>query len=372
LLRRLPLVVCPSFLREIQRFDTSFPAERISLRSRCDFLQSLPSAEFTERTNLLRHIHLSTEVEAIDWVKDPSSFISSLTAYLWSSGQIDTFRAASVSLFAHGPTIENDDSRLTIILAGAGVQKPGDNLFRKLRSRGLLLTGFDPTSMPGQIEEAFNDHSASTKEPYANWYIDGTIPFKLSLTPNTVKISYPQLEPIRLAILSYMDAFVQSKRGQAEDLRAGLSRITFRDIHADKVTNDPVLQRFYTDIFTEGSGTQIFSTTFVQWAARELARRAQPRTVLLRYGPRQRQKSLDDLIRQDGDKGIDAEGALRDAEMGAYYALLEMDRITARGKGIFFLWIEGTTAGILVARGAPAGVRSDTPINLKAAVRDFG
>ncbi len=40
-----------------------------------------------------------------------------------------------------------------------------------------------------------------------------------------------------------------------------------------------MLNRFQLSLLTEGSGTQVFATTFVQWAAREALRRAQPLTV---------------------------------------------------------------------------------------------
>ena len=43
--------------------------------------------------------------------------------------------------------------------------------------------------------------------------------------------------------------------------------------------NDAVLRHFEVKILTEGAGTQVFSTTFVQWAAREAMRRAQPVTM---------------------------------------------------------------------------------------------
>lgn len=371
LLRKLPLVVCPSFLREIQRLDTSFPAEGEALRLRCEFLLSLSTEEFSKRTETLLSLHVSQKLETMDWVAAPAQFIFDLTSFLWSSGQIDVFRSASLSLFAPGLSIDKDVSRLTVVLAGAGVSKPHGDLFRKLRARGLLLTGLDAATMPNQIEEVFNEHAGQAEKAYANWYIDGTNPLGMVLAPSTISVSYPQLEPLRLATLSHMDSFIRSKQGGAEDLRTSLNGITPHDIDAENVTPDPVLQRFYTELFTEGSGTQVFSTSFVQWTGRELARRARPVTLLLRYGPRQRQRSFDDLIRRAGEDTLDPDGALRDAEMGAYYNFLEMERITARGKGIFVLWIEGTTTAILVAPGAPVGARSDSPMGLRAALKNF-
>jgi hypothetical protein len=48
---------------------------------------------------------------------------------------------------------------------------------------------------------------------------------------------------------------------------------------------DAVMARFQLSLLTEGSGTQVFATTFVQWAAREALRRAQPVTLMARFVP---------------------------------------------------------------------------------------
>ena len=41
-----------------------------------------------------------------------------------------------------------------------------------------------------------------------------------------------------------------------------------------------MLGRFQVKLLTEGSGTQIFSTTFAQWTAREALRRAEALTLV--------------------------------------------------------------------------------------------
>ena len=155
-------------------------------------------------------------------------------------------------------------------------------------------------------------------------------------------------------------------------MRDRLSGISPEQVKASRVTADPVLQRFYTELFTESSGPQIFSTTFVQWTGRELARRAQPRTTLLRYVPRQRDRGFNEMIEGQRENEVDPEGSLRDAEMGAYYNLLEMERISERGRHVFVLWLEGTSNAIIVAPHAPAGTRSDAPTTLQDALRNVG
>ena len=55
-----------------------------------------------------------------------------------------------------------------------------------------------------------------------------------------------------------------------EELRTYLARLTPSDLGMDRA-GDAVLDRFQVKLLTEGSGTQIFSTTFAQWTAREVA-----------------------------------------------------------------------------------------------------
>src|SRR5437762_8342987 len=83
---------------------------------------------------------------------------------------------------------------------------------------------------------------------------------------------------------------------------------------------DELLERFEVSLLTEGSGTQIFSTIFAQWAAREVLRRAQPLTLLVRFAPRQRQKPMNELLSTAPvHQEVDVVGSLIDGDMGAYY-----------------------------------------------------
>src|ERR1700735_5710924 len=100
LLRRLPLAICPSFLQQMQALDTSFPAERDSLRRQRDGLAALPAKQFRALAAPLAQLSVPAQLEKSDWVHEPEKFIPELTAWLWSSGQIDRFRSAVQKLFA--------------------------------------------------------------------------------------------------------------------------------------------------------------------------------------------------------------------------------------------------------------------------------
>ncbi len=88
-------------------------------------------------------------------------------------------------------------------------------------------------------------------------------------------------------------------------------------------------QPLSAQLLTEGSGTQVFATTFVQWAAREALRRAQPLTLFARFAPRQREKPMNELLAEAQRKPeLDPKARLVDADMGAYYTWLNQQRLS--------------------------------------------
>jgi hypothetical protein len=119
-------------------------------------------------------------------------------------------------------------------------------------------------------------------------------------------------------------------------------------------------------LLTEGSGTQIFSTTFAQWAARETLRRAQPLTLLVRFAPRQRQKPMNELLSETQPAvDLDPAGSLVDADMGAYYTYLNQQRLTGADRSSFLVWFEGHNEAVAIGPGVPRGTASSAPTDLK-------
>ena len=106
-----------------------------------------------------------------------------------------------------------------------------------------------------------------------------------------------------------------------------LARLSPTDLGME-MTSDRVLSRFKLKLLTEGSGTQIYSTTFAQWTAREVLRRAQAVTLLVRYAPRQRQRPMNELLAGGHrETEVDALGSLVDGEMGTYYQWINQQRL---------------------------------------------
>src|SRR5438045_5939623 len=129
---------------------------------------------------------------------------------------------------------------------------------------------------------------------------------------------------------------------------------------------DEVMNRFEVKMLPEGSGTQIFGTTFAQWTAREALRRAQPLTLLVRFAPRQRQKPMNEILsagREASD--LDPLGSLIDADMGAYYNWLNLQRLAGAEQSSFLVWFEGHNEAIAIGPSLPHGTVSDAAAGLE-------
>jgi len=145
---------------------------------------------------------------------------------------------------------------------------------------------------------------------------------------------------------------VMQNGGGPEALRSLLAQMKPEDLGLSGTGDAAVLNRLQISLLTEGSGTQLFSTTFVQWAAREVLRRAQPLTVLARFTPRQREDSMRDLIAGGRSTPIpDPEGSLVDGDMGAYYTWINLQRLAEADKSSFLVWFENHGEALAVAPG---------------------
>jgi hypothetical protein len=124
---------------------------------------------------------------------------------------------------------------------------------------------------------------------------------------------------------------------------------------------DAVLSRFQLSLLTEGSGTQLFSTSFVQWAAREALRRAQPWTLLLRFTPRQRSAPVGNP--KSGEQ-VDPSGSLVDADMGAYYTWINQGRLQSPNQAGFIVWYEGHNEAVAIGAAFRAATEENRPMTL--------
>jgi hypothetical protein len=211
--------------------------------------------------------------------------------------------------------------------------------------------------------DAVADRAKKHRGDYWHWYIDGgePAPYDNAIT----SVSYGKLEPVRNVLLQKMHSELTKPGMGPEMLRTVMAELRPADLGVP-TSSDPVLARFQVKVLTEGSGTQIFSTSFAQWAAREALRRAEPVTLLVRFAPRQRQKPMSEMLAPNAERPeLDPVGSLVDADMGAYYNWINQQRLPGAEKASFLAWFEGHNTAVLISPAVPRGTESSEPTSIK-------
>jgi hypothetical protein len=366
-LRTLPLSFVPGLLRELIDYDYKFPAERRALEKELNNLATLSADDRKQWVQGFASISTSSRLEHFDWVNSPAQFVEQLSAHLWTTHQLDAFRNAATSyadrLHAAVPAEDPVIPRLGIAVVGEGVDAYSEPLFRKLRPHGAYFSRVNPENGLEVLMDAVAGRAKKHKGDYLHWYIDGgePTPYDGAIT----SVSYARLEPVRNALLQKMHAEISKPGMGPEMLRTVMAELRPADLGVSP-SSDPVLARFQVKILTEGSGTQIFSTSFAQWAAREALRRAEPVTLLVRFAPRQRQKPMSELLAPSaGRPELDPVGSLVDADMGAYYNWINQQRLPGAEKSSFLAWFEGHNTAVLIGPTVPRGTESSDPTDMK-------
>jgi hypothetical protein len=371
-LRELPLSFVANLLREAIDYDFKFPAERKALEKELANLQLLShagehSSEKEDWFQGFAQIQLSPQLEHIDWVNSPAQFVEQLSAYLWSTHQLDAFRKAATEYADHlhaavlieAPPIP----RLGIVVIGQGVSTYPEPLFHKLRPHGAYFSRVKPEGGLKILLDAIAGRAQGHPIPYGHWYVDGGE--EAEHFPALTCVSYRALEPVRAALLHRMRAEIEKPGMGPEELRTLLAQMNPSELGLDQA-GDPVLTRFQVKLLTEGSGTQLFSTTFAQWTAREALRRAQPCTLLVRFAPRQRQKPMNELISALPEQSeLDPQGSLMDADMGAYYHWINQQRLPGADQSSFLVWFENHNEAVAIGPAMPRGTESTTATGLR-------
>ncbi len=289
------------------------------------------------------------------------------SAWLWSTHQLDAFRKAATDYGARlqsaAPPQPPPLSRIGIAVIGQGVAGYSGTLFKNLRQHGTSFSQVKPENGWELILAAVTARASQHPQPYAHWYIDGGA---ISASqPLLTQVSYEGLAPLRASLLKRMQAEIQVPGMGPEELRTNMAQLAPSDLGMDP-NGDAILDRFRLKLFTEGSGTQIYSTTFAQWATREALRRAQALTLLVRYAPRQRQRPMNELLADlRGGTEPDLEGSLIDADMAAWYHWINQQRLPGSEQSSFLVWFEGHPQALAIGPSLPRGTESKSQLDLK-------
>jgi hypothetical protein len=366
-LRQLPLAFVPLLLSEVIAYDSKFPAERQEVDAQFAFMSRLTPQQLTQVMARFERLRLSPALEEVDWVRSPAEFSERLSAHLWTTSQVGDFRTAAVEFLnavrAAIPPPNPVIPRLSIVVIGQGVTENSHRLFGKLRPRGTYFTRVNPANGLGMLMQQAAERAREHPIPFGHWYIDGGAP--ASPPPEAMALlAYQQLDSVRDAVVAKLRGLIRAGAG-TEARRSALMQMVPEDVGLKGEGEERILNHFKVSVLSDGSGVQFFSTTFVQWAAREVLRRAQPVTLLARFAPRLTERSMNETLMGVGSSPVfDPQGALVDADMGAYYTWLNQMRLTGADESSFLVWFEDHAEALVISPTSPRGAQSNDRVDL--------
>jgi len=367
-LRELPLPLAAALLGQLAKFDWLFPAEQDTVTRQLETLAALKSGQRAQIVSQFAALKMTSELAALDWVNDPKGFSEAMTAYLWASHQIDAFHAAATS-YASYMDVSFKGSQLpmrrtSIVVFPNELEKPGYLLFRKLRTQGVFFDNVTAESGFIEVLAWSRERAEKHAEPFAHIYIDGADPLPSGST-SIDTISWAGVKQVRDSLLQRIQRMMMTPGVGPEKARTRMASLSPSDFGLEHSGNAAVMDRFALSVLTEGSGTQIFSTTFAQWAAREALRRAQPLTLIVRFGPRQRLQPMNQMLSgKSSSLEFDLPGSLVDADMAAYYTWINQQRLAGSDSSAFIAWSEARRQAIVIGPGLPQNSVSSGRISL--------
>jgi hypothetical protein len=366
LFQQLPLAFLTLLLREIIAYDWKFPAERDEIGRQLKYLSSLKPQELTTAMSAFAKIELSPELEQAEWISNPARFSERLSAHLWATHQIDGFSEAAEKYIAAFNTAVPEKTvstpRLGLVVIGREIDETGYPLFRKLRSHGTYFTAVDRGSDYKILQDAVADRAQRYPAPYAHWCIYGADAAPQS--KQVASVAYSSLSSVRADLIRKMQDSSPSRLGP-EAVRTRMAETDPGAVGMSGPNVDAVLSHFSVSVLTEGAGTQIYSTTFVQWTAREALRRARPITLMAKFAPRQTEESADEELQGSQKKpAFDSAGSLIDADMGAYYTWINLQRLSGAEDSAFLAWFEGHNEALAISPSLAAGKECRDKVSL--------
>ena len=414
MLARLPATFHASVLVELGKWPTLFGAERAYQAALLRHLASLSADERQRIFAALAGVEAQAGCDRLA-ARDPARYQDEAQALLRARRLLTPWRQAVDAVFqAVQPAIDRDlhppdgPRRLVVQIYGTGIGVRTEQLWSRLRTQGvrvpLALDGIrGPAAFLGalfggagaDVGRASTLFAAVTGAPGASpldaWVIeagsgfhaagDAPAPAATAATASAATDALTSLSYERLR--EYRDELT---RALYEKIQAGVESPQAFAAYARSLRIAPkpgvlrhgvdVVQAFVRDLFLTGNGTLFVNNTFVEWAAVQALRRAQPRLLVARYGVRDKMKPFSSLLLFSRPRATDQipeiedpTGSFVDVEQLSHYVWLNAGKSAAYRQNTLHLLLAEGVDEMLAIRSTPVA-----PGALPAAVplRDVG
>jgi hypothetical protein len=395
MLERLPASFHASILIELEKWPTLFAAEHAYQRALLQHVSALPAAERARLFAAVARVEAEAGVDRIA-IRAPGAFQDEAQAVLRKRRLLTRWRQDVATVFeALQPAIDatlhpaDGPRRVVVQIYASNIAVNVEQLWSRFRGVGVRL----PLALDGRRgSDAFlrgllgGDGGAPTlvgavsagATPLDAWIIESgealhacTETGAAGGAPST-GLSYERLRGYRddltKALYEKIQTGVESPQAFAAYARS--LRIAPRP---GALRHAPdVVQAFVRDLFLTGNGTLFVNNTFVEWAAVQAIRRAQPRLLVTRYGVRDKMKPFSSLLLFSQPRASDQipeiedpVGSFVDVEQLSHYVWLNAEKSPAyRQRTLHLLLAEGVDELLAIRSGAnptPASAAKAAP-----------
>jgi hypothetical protein len=320
-----------------------------------------------------------------------------MLACLRKAGLFSNWRNAIDAVFRNiQPEIESqlysrdDAPRLVVILYGKGIAIARDKLWKRFHENGIripldlqntedtesflnaLFTGRatlqaeKSKTLYSLIRETGNTHALDAWVVEAGEALHVLCERQTPAEKQITGISYDRLRAYREALTQALYSKVLKGVSGPQELAAYATTLKITPRAGMTFYFDEIVQAFVADIFLRGNGTLIMNNSFVEWAAVQALKRAQPRLLVARFGVRDKMKPFSSLLLFSKPRPTDQIpiledplGSFVDVEMLSYYIWLNAEKGAPYRKRTFYLLLaEGVDEMVAVLpKGRPTTMK---------------
>ena len=396
MLARLPATVHAFILIELQKWPTLFQPEQRYQRALLEHLSGFPRSELERATAGIARVEAQAGVNRVT-DRSPARFQDDAQALLRQRGLMVAWRSEVDGFFRTvDPALEaqlypaNAPRRLVIQIYGSGIAVQRDRLWSRFKGAGVRVplnldatNGTEPflRQLLGAHEDGgstpalFNAPVASS--PLDAWLIESHEALHDICDAGRTKtsngaptgLSYDRLRQYRDDLTRALNSKIQSGVESPQAFAAYARSLQIVPPAGALLHSADILVAFVRDVLLTGNGTLLMNNTFVEWAAVQALRRAQPRILVTRFGVRDKLRPFSSMVMFSQPRASDhvpivqdPVGSFIDVEQLSYYVWLNAEKTPAyRNKTLYLFLAEGIDEMLAIRSDRPTAFASDLP-----------
>jgi len=395
MLAHLPATVHASILVELQKWPTLFQPEQRYQQGLLEHLSRLPKSSLDSATAGIARIEGQAGVNKVT-DRHPAGFQDAAQALLRQRGLQVAWRSEVDSFFRTiDPALEarlypaDAPRRLVVQIYGSGIAVQRDRLWSRFKGAGVRVPldlagtkGTEPflrqllgAPAGGGGPTLFN--AAISSSPLDTWLIEshealhGLFDAGQTTTSSAAPIglSYDRLRQYRDDLTRALNAKIQSGVESPQAFAAYARSLQIAPPAGALLSSADILVAFVRDVLLTGNGTLLMNNTFVEWAAVQALKRAQPRVLITRFGVRDKMRPFSSMVMFSQPRPSDQlpsvqdpAGSFVDVEQLSYYVWLNAEKTPAyRGKTLYLFLAEGVDEMLAIRSDRPAASASGLP-----------